>query len=186
MSEDTAPDGTPWSTDVGWHPDPDDPRLQRYWNGWQWTQVSLRDDAPPLQPEAAPPTRASWLTGRRVTVAGALVLLVLLVWRPFSSNGQSAPVPGLGIVGNGQSATVPAVCSDAAAILPDVLASDDPLSGVSVWQDRIRGITTPDEEFNALLASQYQAGESVLRQSDASAQGEWNRQASALLDTCSR
>ena len=72
--EDTAPDGTPWSTDVGWHPDPDDPRLQRYWNGWQWTQVSLRDDAPPLQPVAAPPTRASWLTGRRVTVASLIAL----------------------------------------------------------------------------------------------------------------
>ena len=94
-------------------------------------------------------------------------------------------MPGLGIVGNGQASTAESVCSDAAAILPDVLVSDDPLSGVSVWQDRIRGVVTEDEALNALLASQYRAGESVLRQSASDAQREWNRQASTVLERCS-
>lgn len=47
----------PPTTPAGWHPDPQDPTLVRWWNGDQWTEHSVPRMAPPSHVVAAPARR---------------------------------------------------------------------------------------------------------------------------------
>lgn len=58
--------------DLGWHPDPDDPTRERYWNGAEWTQHRAAR-------VAAPSTAAESSGNRRVPVIGIAVVAALAV-----------------------------------------------------------------------------------------------------------
>lgn len=59
----------PPPTPAGWHTDPKDPTLNRWWNGSQWTEHSA--------PKVAPPGQANVVQGRK-DVGIAYLFAVLL------------------------------------------------------------------------------------------------------------
>ena len=77
----TDTDGTgqprvPRLPDPGWLPDPSDRDLERYWNGWDWTQLT-RDRITRASYAPGVPGAASATTTRRPVVRGWIMMLAL-------------------------------------------------------------------------------------------------------------
>jgi hypothetical protein len=139
----TAPDGTPWDTEVGWHDDPDNPRQIRYWNGWQWTQIALREV--PRQP-------SSWdrITQNRkwLTLAGVgIVIVIALLARSSGSGGLTPWFGGSAQTGGPASAAASADVAGfavaARAAHPELVAASD--ADLELWGAYVCSLPgTPD------------------------------------------
>jgi hypothetical protein len=82
---------------AGWHPDPEDPTQQRYWDGSAWTEH--RAPAPAAQPGYPPQAGyPSYSTPPQQTSGAAVVALVLGVLSIITCLGPFTGVPAL-IVG---------------------------------------------------------------------------------------
>lgn len=136
-----APDGTDWSTEVGWHPDPDHPGQERYWNGWRWTQIRLRDGE--LPPAMAPSSKArSW---RTVIAIGVAIAAVGIIWPMLTRSGTPTTL----VPAQTQQATDAAVVCDGARALVgevDALLAGGPATAESVQRgaDVLAGTTATD------------------------------------------
>lgn len=83
-------------TPAGWHPDPQVPGQQRYWDGMQWT-----DHVAPLAASQAftPPT---WLTSWPAIIVGFFLCLVpgfVLLWRRAGTSTGTKVAVSVGVVG---------------------------------------------------------------------------------------
>jgi len=88
----------PREWDFGWHPDPEHPGQERYWNGTEWTQ---RRPAQPVE-AVAPATverdedryrpAMRWVAAIAVAVVAVvvIVMIVVLIARGDGATGMSA------------------------------------------------------------------------------------------------
>ncbi len=93
-----APQQQSSSQGAGWYPDPDQPQLQRYWDGTQWTdhRRDPRQAAPPGQPQqlqpqpfmqpspATPPTQPPVLSSIAIALG---VIAIFFLWPVFGTAG---------------------------------------------------------------------------------------------------
>jgi hypothetical protein len=78
----------------GWHPDPVDPDLIRYWDGTQWTADARQK--PPPQPTPASLAASAYDTIRRVLTALAFASLLLfgfLIFAGVRADGSNCGSP---------------------------------------------------------------------------------------------
>lgn len=73
---------------AGWHPDPQNPNLLRYWDGQQWTGHTQP------RPQQGPPVKKSNRSGWKVVgvLVAAFVALSVIV-SIFGGDGDNAPAP---------------------------------------------------------------------------------------------
>lgn len=158
-SSDVAPDGTPWSTPQGWHPDPYNSAHVRFWDGSRWTQVALREK--PHGVFKASKGAASWVVWLAVPalIAGGLWLVQN---RQVEVPAALTNVPG--VTTQGIPADCDGVSSDVIRISEDEYGSNSPLRFVD-----LQGATetaSADDAYaaqarNAILAQWVVTGDLV-------------------------
>lgn len=164
-----APDGTEWSTEVGWHADPDHPTQERYWNGWRWTQIRLRDGEQP--PADARSSKArSW---RTVIAVGVAIAAVGVIWPMLTRNGTPTTL----VPAQTQPATdAGAVCDGARALVGEVdaLLAGGPATAESVQRgaDVLAGTTATDPTITAVARDVANSASAVADAVRASADRE--------------
>ena len=73
-------DGGPRDWDFGWHPDPDRPGEERYWNGSEWTDRRMATAASTTErDEDRFGSTARWWIGGGVVLVAVLVITVVVV-----------------------------------------------------------------------------------------------------------